>query len=419
MHQVTILPHRSRSSVPTEPLAALVPRDLRSDGAITEVRAEPIPASEAALRWFDLTAETVSAVVAPAPITSSRIWALSWLAAARAVSEGSDTERATAAFASALHDMLVAMVPSQRSALDDALAGTVQAIPDGPARSRGIAAGRVAADRTLNAATADMTEAASGDAPWTPPPAMPGVWRPTAPFARGAVHAGQWHGAPFLLGANGRLRPGPPPALDAQMHLDDLAEVQDVGGLHSLVRAPEQTSVARFWAGSPMSAYTQVLREILARSRRPLAWRVRLVAAFHVITVDAQLAVFEAKHAYAGWRPVSAIREGDIDPDPSWTPLIGTPSHPGYPSGHTGYAGAAQRILEALVGPAATVPIVLTSATAPGVARTHTEWATLTRELIDGRVWGGVQLRSSSETGAELGRHVANYDLLRLWRLGL
>lgn len=38
----------------------------------------------------------------------------------------------------------------------------------------------------------------------------------------------------------------------------------------------------------------------------------------------------------------------------------------------------------------------------------------VTQENIDARVWAGMHFRSSDETGATLGRHVAAYDLRRL-----
>ena len=55
---------------------------------------------------------------------------------------------------------------------------------------------------------------------------------------------------------------------------------------------------------------------------------------------DALIAVFDAKYTYNFWRPVTAIRNGDIDGndatdrDPGWTPFIDTPMHPEYPCAH-------------------------------------------------------------------------------------
>ena len=93
-------------------------------------------------------------------------------------------------------------------------------------------------------------------------------------------------------------------------------------------------------------------------SRRPLA-------AFQVVTTDALIAIYHAKYEYARGRLVTAIREGSpgVTPDPTWTPLFTTPLHPEYPSGHGGYAGAAQAILTAFFGPVAPASVSATSPT--------------------------------------------------------
>ena len=55
---------------------------------------------------------------------------------------------------------------------------------------------------------------------------------------------------------------------------------------------------------------------------------------------DALMAVFDAKYHYNLWRPITAIRNGDVDGhagperDTAWAPLIDTPMHPEYPCAH-------------------------------------------------------------------------------------
>jgi hypothetical protein len=153
--------------------------------------------------------------------------------------------------------------------------------------------------------------------------------------------------------------------------------------------------------------------------RRSLEWQSRLVAAFHVLTTDAQIAIYDGKYTYVFWRPVTAIRTGAVAPDPAWTPLIATPRHPEYPAGHAGYAGAAAAVLEGLVGKRPAAPITITSSTDPGFPRTYETWATFARENVDARVWEGIHYRHTQEVSAELGRTVAEYGLKRLDALGL
>src|SRR4051812_41194739 len=73
----------------------------------------PSQSSQAlALQWFDVSKDTVAAAGNAEPITSSRAWAVSWIAAARALDDGGDWGFRKAAFATALHDTLLAQVPS-------------------------------------------------------------------------------------------------------------------------------------------------------------------------------------------------------------------------------------------------------------------------------------------------------------------
>jgi len=168
-----------------------------------------------ALQWFDLSKDTVAAAGYAEPITASRAWAVSWIAATRAVGDGRDQRFRKAAFATALHDTLLVQVPSRQPQLDAALAATLGAIPDGKQKSRGVAAGAEEAERALAEREGDGLDTASVDVPWTPPPAAPGVWQPTPPTFGPAVRAGQKDGRAFLLASNDQFRPGPPPAIDS------------------------------------------------------------------------------------------------------------------------------------------------------------------------------------------------------------
>jgi hypothetical protein len=389
----------------------------RSNGQRGRNAQEAIP--EAALQWYDITNQTVTAATYPEPVTQSRAWAVSWLAAARAVRHSHDQRYGVAALAQALHDTLVAQVPSQQSQLDADLASTLAAIPDGLAKSAGIAAGKQQASSVLADRQGDGLDTASVDVPFTPPPPGPGVWQPTPPTFAPAVRAGEGNARTFLLAANDQFDPGPPPALNSPRYLAALSEVRAYGSATSTVRTPQQTDVALFWEPAINIQYVQVLRAVLTDTHRPLSWQVRFVAAFNVITTDAQIAIYNAKVRYLFWRPVTAIRTGDVAPDPSWTPLFTTPRYPDWPSGHGGVAGAAQQVLAAFVGPFAPTPISVTSPTDPGATHTYRSWSQITHEVIDARVWEGIHFRFSDVVGARVGSEVARYDVGRLRSIGL
>ncbi|MFE5210198.1 vanadium-dependent haloperoxidase [Streptomyces sp. NPDC056600] len=396
-------------------LAVLAAAVLTGGLAAPQAAAEHRAADTTAVEWFDVTARAVAAAPA-AQVTNSRTWAIGWLAAARAtraVPAGVDrAEYQRAALASAVHRALTELAPAQATEVDEAYAATLDAIPDGRSEDRGVAAGERQAALLLAERAADGLDPASVNAPFAQPAAAPGVWQPTPPAYAPATQYGNRVARPFALRSQSQFRLPPPPALDSARYAADLAEVRAYGAADSTVRTAAQTETAQFWFGSSFTLYTEPLRVALARSPQGLAGQARLVALFHVASVDTQIATSDSKYAYTRWRPVTAIRTGAIAPDPAWSPLHATPAHPDYPSGHGTYAGSAEGVLTALSG-ARTAPFELTSPTAPGVTRTYTDWRRLSRENVDARVWSGIHTRSADEAGITLGRSVAGYVLQR------
>lgn len=324
-----------------------------------------------------------------------------------------------AGFAQALHDALAAQIPAQQPALDAALAATLDALPPGQAKSSGVSAGAAQATRLLADRNGDGLDVASVNSPWTPPATGPGVWQPTAPTYGAAIRAGQGRARPFLLASNDQFDPGPPPSRTSATYLNSLAEVRAYGSADSTARTATQTDTALFWEPATNLAFVQLLRGILAHTTEPLSWDARLVASFHVVTADAQIAVYNAKYKYVAWRPETAIHADPANPDASWTSFFAAPLHPEYPSGHAGYGGAAETVLTAFLGPDVPGSIAVTSTTAPGSTHTWTTFRAITAEIVNARVWEGVHFRFSDDTGAAVGRQVAGWDVSQLHRIGL
>lgn len=397
--------------------ATAAPPALAAHGTSARPSAPDAPAG-LAIGWHLLTETAVAAAAFPEPITQSRTWAVAWLAAARATT-GRRGPAASAAFVQALHDTLVRLVPAQQTALDAALAGSLASIPAGSARAAGITAGSRAAADVLAERADDGTDTASVNTPFTPPPPAPGVWQLTPPTTRPAVRAGQAKARPFLLRSSDQLDPGPPPELDSPTYLRDLAESARLGRVDG-PRTAEQTAVAHFWYPGITGFSAQITRQVLIGSpRASLAELARIVGVLHVTSVDAQIQLAATKYRYLFWRPVTAITTGPTRQDPSWTSLEVAPQHPEYPSGHTLQGGAQQVVLDALVGRRAPSTVALSSTNLPGQARLYDDWATITREIVDARVWEGVHLRHSDEVGARLGAQVARFGLAHLSEIGL
>ena len=258
----------------------------------------------------------------------------------------------------------------------------------------------------------DGLDSRSAERPLTVPAPAPGVWRPTPPELQEPRQAGVSDATPFLLQSADQFRPGPPPSPGTALYRRDLAEVRELGADEDSSRTPEQTAVALFWAGSELDVQVRLVREAMQAARVSTAEGARLLSAFHRITADAEIAVFDAKYTYFGWRPITALQVDDGDPStasvPGWTPLIRTPGHPEYPSAHTVYAAAAAAVLEHFLGPAPARPLVIDSATSDDARRSYTTWQQAVDENEDARVWAGIHVRNSDEVGSQLGRLVAD-----------
>ena len=87
---------------------------------------------------------------------------------------------------------------------------------------------------------------------------------------------------------------------------------------------------------------------------------------------DTEIAVFEAKYHYHFWRPITAIRNGDIDDnpktdrDPNWNPLIVTPIQPEYPCAHCMIASTIATVIRADIGKEPLPTLSTRSNTLPG-----------------------------------------------------
>jgi hypothetical protein len=209
-----------------------------------------------------------------------------------------------------------------------------------------------------------------------------------------------------------QFRPGPPPALDSERWARDFNEIKAIGAKLSTLRSAEQTEVARFWETTLPPVYHGVVRSVAAIPGRDVTRNARLFAAATQAVDDSLIAVFDAKYHYGFWRPITAIRNGDVDGndatdrDASWTPFIDTPMHPEYPCAHCIQAGAIGAILEAEIGAAAPPVLSTISATANGATRRWPSVDAFVQEVGNARVYDGVHYRYSTEVGAEMGRRI-------------
>ncbi|MCC6491903.1 MAG: vanadium-dependent haloperoxidase [Pirellulales bacterium] len=373
-----------------------------------------------------------------------------WLIDAHA---GDDTSL-DAAVNQAAYEILSHCYPSEASLVESDYNARMTTIPDGLAKTNGIALGSLIANACVVQRTSD---GASTSVAYTPL-AGPGRWQPD-PYHPGQNAWGPEWGAVATFGIPSTtmaLAAIPaPPALTSQQYADAYNQVKDYGAVDSPSRTAEQTEIGLFWAydrasmGPPPVLFMRHLAEIAAQAGNTAADNARLFALASVAQADAAIASWDAKFQYNFWRPVGAIQDGDADGNPltvgdsDWRPLGApgsdsssvdddfTPPFPSWTSGHATMGGAIFKSLELFYGTNSFDEIdgaagndftyVLTSEEAGGGGPREFSSFTQVADLAPGmedspegengmsRVYLGVHWLFDQRDGIALGHNIAQY----------
>lgn len=326
-----------------------------------------------------------------------------------------------AAAVQAAYAVLVRLYPTQQAALTEKLQASLDGIASAKAAensqsiARGIAWGQSVADAIWAWRSTD------GFTP-TPPPYnggnAPGQWRPTPPgFASGA-------GVQFatmttwVINSYSQFRaPGPTPLTSAQ-YVADFNETKLMGRIDSAARNAEQTLYSRFWnASSANFLWNQVAVNLAEERHLTFSEKSRLLAVLNLSMADAAIGCWDTKYTYPFWRPVTAIPLAATDgnglttEDPAWLPLLTTPNHPEYTSGHSCLSGAAGRVLSLQFGENTAFSIVSDSPSMAGVVRSFPNFTVALEEVKNARIYAGIHFRTACNHGQELGIAVADWVL--------
>jgi hypothetical protein len=223
---------------------------------------------------------------------------------------------------------------------------------------------------------------------------------------------------PWVLLRPSQFRPPAPYAsattgqvdLTSAQYAADYEETKTMGAYDG-PRSPDQSELALFWAGSTPLYWMKIAAQVSARRQLSLSDNAHLFALLNVAMADAAIVCWDAKYRFVLWRPITAVREGALDPDPAWRPWLdffaaGTPAHPEYPSGHSTLSGAAAAIIAAAFGDDTAFDV--DSDVRPGV-RAFSSFSSALAEIHDARVFGGIHWRTACRVGSELGQAVAQY----------
>ncbi|MFE0147342.1 hypothetical protein ACFWY5_09365 [Nonomuraea sp. NPDC059007] len=317
------------------------------------------------------------------------------------------SESTQAAVATAAFHVLRSLFPAQRERLRTQYDESLATIPDSTSKRRGIAVGGQAAAAMI---AARENDGAFGDQTW-PVGTEPGQWRPTPPVPS---TDGAWvaYLKPFMLARASMFRTAGPPALTGSRYARDFNEVKTVGSATSTVRTPDQTQAAIWWHDRHLAEW-EIKRQLAVEQRLTPLQTSRMFAMVDLAEADATTACYNEKAAWNFWRPITAIRLAGTDgnprtaEDPDWTPLLVTPPHPDYTSGHTCFTGASMSALAHFFG---RDDISFSGySNDSGTTRHFRSFSQALEEVTNARIWGGIHTRTADVEGAKIGKQVTAY----------
>src|SRR5262245_24697755 len=175
-----------------------------------------------------------------------------------------------AAVAAATRTALSKLMPAtHQAAIDADYEAGLKLVPDGPAKTNGIAVGEQAATACL----ARVDEGLTLPDTYRPHTAA-GVYVPTLLPA-----VPNWgKRKPWAMSTGSQFRPGPPPGLTTERWARDYNEIKTLGAKNSTQRTSEQTALAKFWEATAPNVYWPVARSVAVAPGRDLTANARVLA---------------------------------------------------------------------------------------------------------------------------------------------
>jgi membrane-associated phospholipid phosphatase len=315
------------------------------------------------------------------------------------------------AASAAAHAMLVYLFPARRSALDAVFANDRSAQPTGEKRQRSIAFGEAVARAIVAIRDRDGWNRIAAFEAGT----EAGRWRPTPPRFYPPLNP-QWASvAPFTLTRPDQFRPPGPPLPGSQAFDGARLHTATIGGANSPVRSADQTLAAHYWSDAigtyaPAGHWNSIAAGVVKTAKQDTMGQAEIFAELNIAMADAAIAMADAKYTFSGWRPITAIHTGDaaFPARPDWAPLLETPNHPGYISGHSAFSGAAATVLTSILGGK---PFRAGSASLPSVSRSFDNFQQAAEEAANSRLWGGIHFKFDNDDGLVAGRAVGAWAM--------
>lgn len=324
-----------------------------------------------------------------------------------------------AAAAQAAHTALSQLFPAQKAVFDSMLTNQLAGVTDLTQRANGATIGINAANAMLSSRVGDGS---ASTATYNYPAAGTIGGYVATPNAYASYALPQWKDVtPFAMSSTTQFRPEGSPDINSGYYTAAYNEVKSLGANNSTARTADQTAIAYFWAdgggtATPPGHWNLVSQQVSSQAGLTIEQNARLFALLNIATADAAIAAWDAKFEDAMWRPITAIRteDGNNDTltDAGWTPLLATPNHPSYVSGHSTFSAAAGGILAEYFGTDqvnfSVVSEDITNLPA-GYTREFDSFSEAVDEAGMSRIYGGIHFQFDNVDGQEMGYALSDY----------
>lgn len=252
------------------------------------------------------------------------------------------------------------------------------------------------------------------------PPVGDGLWKPTLPELTNAMFP-YWGRVRTFAAKNNDLIALPPVHQystdpESGYYKENLEVANTVNNM-----TEDNYWIAEFWSDditgltfSPPARIFAIGNQVIFKEKYNLEETLHLYCRLGIAINDAGVAAWKSKYIYNTERPDTYIKEHI---DPNFRPVLGeaigrpglTPAFPGYPSGHSTFAGVGIRIFEHFFGENYEITDVCHYGRTEfrGYPRTFTSWRQMMEENAYSRIPLGVHIRMDCTEGLRLGNVVA------------
>src|SRR5688572_22497201 len=288
--------------------------------------------------------------------------------------------------------------------LENALNATYQSALNPELFQRSVEFGRTVAQRIFEWSKADGSLTSY---PTYQPEPGEGNWSPTAPNPTG-VFAPYWgKNRLFVQGSLDNTSSPPPPSYSTDPNSAYYKMVKEVYDISQSL-TPTQIATALYFRDNPGfqagTHYQSVFSQVMHTENPRLDFYAIAHAKTGIALAESQIGCWKVKYELLVERPVRYIR--NVLGYTTWSPVLPTPPHPDFPSGHSQTGGAFGKVLTSLFGEH--YEITLHTYDNLGMApRKYGSFTEMVDDIGRSRVYAGIHYTYSCTEGNKQGEKIA------------